>query len=122
MKSNEYFYENFWHDDWKVLENRQKLALVKSWFLELSNINRDMTIELVDEEERAKEMVADTDATPGNADVKAAQNNAAADQIYATIDDATDEKYLNYTEQKEILINSVKQASDMAFGQNPALV
>jgi hypothetical protein len=44
--------------------------------------------ELVDEEDRAQEMVADTDATPGAAaDAEAAKNNAAADQIYATIED-----------------------------------
>ena len=44
-------------------------------------------------------MVADTDATPGNGDdLEAAKNNAAADQIYATIEDKTDEKFLNYTE------------------------
>lgn len=85
-----------------------------------------MLNELVDEEDRAQEMVADTDATPGdgdrNAELEAAKNNAAADRIFATIDDKNDEKYINYTEQKEILINSVKQASDMAFGKNPALM
>jgi len=83
--------------------------------------SRNLLNELVDEEDRANDMVADTDATPGD-DLEAAKNNAAADKIYATIDDKTDEKYINYTEQKEILISSVKQASDMAFGQNPTLV
>jgi hypothetical protein len=89
--------------------------------------SRNLLNELVDEEDRANEMVADTDApepgaTPGDGDLKAAKNNAAADKIFATIDDKTDAKYINYTEQKEILINSVKQASDMAFGQNHGLM
>jgi hypothetical protein len=50
--------------------------------------SRNLLNELVDEEDRAQEMVADTDATPGAAaDAEAAKNNAAADQIYATIED-----------------------------------
>ena len=44
-------------------------------------------------------MVADTDATPGaGADAEAAKNNAAADQIYSTIEDKDDAKFINYTE------------------------
>lgn len=80
--------------------------------------SRNLLNELVDEEDRANEMVADTDDTPGG---KIEFPTAPQDQKFATIDDKTDEKYLNYTEQKEILISSVKQASDIAFGKNPEL-
>ena len=41
--------------------------------------SRNLLNELVDEEDRAKEMVADTDATPAAADLDAAKNNAAVD-------------------------------------------
>jgi hypothetical protein len=42
-------------------------------------------------------MVEDTE-TPGDLGDLEAAKNRAADQIYATIDDTTDEKYINYTE------------------------
>ena len=41
--------------------------------------SRNLLNELVDEEDRAKEMVADTDTTPAAADLDAAKNNAAVD-------------------------------------------